>query len=241
MWCVTACAAIGADASNVVERCAFVGADDGEIAGRKRSADAGESGFDGGGGITVARQVREVNPAPRRARDGGEELADGLVGKMAVAAEEFDAVCRPRGLPPGEVGDIWARGPNLMLGYWASAEDTASTLVNGWLHTGDIGHIDADGCLFLHGRSREILKVGAHRVSPQEIECCIQAVPGVRLRFDEVLEFVHAAGLDEQRDVRRAVVLVGKIGEELARFLASHPESGRAVALAFVGLRKRQR
>ena len=84
-----------------------------------------------------------------------------------------------RSLPTGEVGDIWARGPNLMLGYWASPEDTATTLVDGWLHTGDIGRLDVDGFLFLHGRSREILKVGAHRVSPHEIEQCIQAVPGV--------------------------------------------------------------
>lgn len=82
-------------------------------------------------------------------------------------------------LPTGEVGDIWARGPNLMRGYWASPDDTAQTLVDGWLHTGDIGRLDADGFLFLHGRSREILKVGAHRVSPHEIEQCIQAVPGV--------------------------------------------------------------
>ena len=82
-------------------------------------------------------------------------------------------------LATGEVGDIWARGPNLMLGYWASPDDTATTLVDGWLHTGDIGHLDADGHLFLKGRSREILKVGAHRVSPHEIEQCIQAVPGV--------------------------------------------------------------
>lgn len=82
-------------------------------------------------------------------------------------------------LPTGEVGDIWARGPNLMLGYWDSPEDTSSTLQDGWLHTGDMGHLDSDGFLFLQGRSREILKVGAHRVSPQEIEQCIQAVPGV--------------------------------------------------------------
>lgn len=82
-------------------------------------------------------------------------------------------------LPAGETGEVWASGPNLMLGYWASPDDTARTLVDGWLHTGDIGHVDADGFLFLHGRSREILKVGAHRVSPHEIEQCIQAVPGV--------------------------------------------------------------
>ena len=84
-----------------------------------------------------------------------------------------------RTLPPGEIGELWASGPNIMLGYWASPEETARTLADGWLRTGDIGHLDTDGFVFLHGRSREILKVGAHRVSPHEIERCIQAVPGV--------------------------------------------------------------
>ena len=83
-------------------------------------------------------------------------------------------------LPPGEVGELWAQGPNLMSGYWQAPDETATVLVDRWLHTGDIGHLDEEGFLFLHGRSREILKVGAHRVSPHEIERCIQAVPGVQ-------------------------------------------------------------
>jgi len=83
-------------------------------------------------------------------------------------------------LPVGSTGEVWARGPNVMLGYWRSPQDTAQVLQDGWLHTGDIGHLDEDGFLYLHGRSRDILKVGAHRVSPQEIEHLIQAVPGVR-------------------------------------------------------------
>ena len=72
--------------SKLVERGAFVGADDGEIAGCKRGAEAGEGGLDGGGGIAVARKVREVDAAPRRTRDGSQELAHRLVGKMTVAA-----------------------------------------------------------------------------------------------------------------------------------------------------------
>ncbi len=103
----------------------------------------------------------------------------GSVGSPLPGVELQVRDAQGRVSPAGEVGDIWARGPNLMLGYWASPEDTGSTLVDGWLHTGDIGLIDADGFLFLRGRSREILKVGAHRVSPHEIEQCIQAVPGV--------------------------------------------------------------
>jgi acyl-CoA synthetase (AMP-forming)/AMP-acid ligase II len=94
-----------------------------------------------------------------------------------ISLEVRDASGRP--LPAGQVGDIWAQGPNLMSGYWQAPEDTAAVLVDHWLHTGDIGHLDDEGFLFLHGRSREILKVGAHRVSPHEIERCVQAVTGV--------------------------------------------------------------
>jgi long-chain acyl-CoA synthetase len=83
-------------------------------------------------------------------------------------------------LPDGEIGEVWANGPNLMQGYWRAPQDTADTLRENWLRTGDMGLLDSDGFLFLHGRSREMLKVGAHRVSPQEIERCIQAVAGVR-------------------------------------------------------------
>lgn len=101
------------------------------------------------------------------------------VGRALPGVELQVRDAQGHALKPGDIGDIWARGPNLMQGYWASPEDTASTLVDGWLHTGDIGHLDTGGYLYLHGRSREILKVGAHRVSPHEIERCIQEVPGV--------------------------------------------------------------
>lgn len=83
-------------------------------------------------------------------------------------------------LPAGERGEVCARGPNVMQGYWASPADTAAVLKGGWLRTGDIGHLDGDGFLYLHGRSRDILKIGAHRVAPQEIEHAIQGVAGVQ-------------------------------------------------------------
>lgn len=83
-------------------------------------------------------------------------------------------------LPAGERGEVCARGPNVMQGYWASPTDTAAVLQDGWLRTGDIGHLDGDGFLYLHGRSRDILKIGAHRVAPQEIEHAVQGVAGVQ-------------------------------------------------------------
>ncbi|HEX7011774.1 MAG TPA: class I adenylate-forming enzyme family protein [Steroidobacteraceae bacterium] len=80
---------------------------------------------------------------------------------------------------PGRVGEICARGPNVMLGYWNNPAATAEVLKDGWLHTGDLGHKDADGYLYIDGRAADMIKVGAFRVSPQEVEEVIAALPGV--------------------------------------------------------------
>jgi long-chain acyl-CoA synthetase len=82
-------------------------------------------------------------------------------------------------LPPGELGEVCARGGNVMLGYWNDPEETAKVLKDGWLHTGDLGTMDEDGFLFLRGRSREMIKSGAHRITPAEIEEVIRGVNGV--------------------------------------------------------------
>jgi long-chain acyl-CoA synthetase len=85
-----------------------------------------------------------------------------------------------RVLPAGEIGEICARGPNVMLGYWREPELTAQAVRDGWLHTGDLGHYDADGYLYIDGRAVEMIKVGAFRVSPQEVEEVLSAYPGVQ-------------------------------------------------------------
>jgi long-chain acyl-CoA synthetase len=82
-------------------------------------------------------------------------------------------------LPAGVVGEVCAQGPNVMQGYLNATEDSAQALRDGWLHTGDLGRLDTDGHLYLEGRSRDIIKVGAHRVSPADIEHTVMAVDGV--------------------------------------------------------------
>jgi acyl-CoA synthetase (AMP-forming)/AMP-acid ligase II len=77
------------------------------------------------------------------------------------------------------VGDVYARGANVMLGYWKDAETTASVLQDGWLKTGDMGHVDADGFLFLSGRRSDMIKTGAHRVHPKDVEEVIADLAGV--------------------------------------------------------------
>ncbi|MBP6797139.1 MAG: AMP-binding protein [Luteimonas sp.] len=79
-----------------------------------------------------------------------------------------------------ETGEVWARGDNVMTGYWQAPDATAATLVDGWLRTGDLGHRDAEGFLWLAGRRSDMIKTGAHRVHPQDVEEAIAELPGVR-------------------------------------------------------------
>jgi len=79
----------------------------------------------------------------------------------------------------GEPGEVVVRGPNVMRGYLGRPEDTAAVIIDGWLHTGDIGKVDADGYLSLVGRSKEMIIRGGENIYPKEIEEVLAADPTV--------------------------------------------------------------
>ncbi len=81
---------------------------------------------------------------------------------------------------PGEVGEIVGRGPILMPGYYRRADLTDQAIVNGWLHTGDLGYVDEDGFLFLVDRMKDLIITGGCNVFPRDIEEIIVQHPGVR-------------------------------------------------------------
>ncbi len=83
-------------------------------------------------------------------------------------------------LPSKTTGEVVAEGENIMRGYWRDPEQTSRALRPTGLHTGDLGWMDEDGFLFLVGRDSEMIKSGAHRIGPREIECVIEAIEGVR-------------------------------------------------------------
>jgi acyl-CoA synthetase (AMP-forming)/AMP-acid ligase II len=103
----------------------------------------------------------------------------GSVG-IAIPGVEIE-VRRDDGSPAAadETGEVWARGPNVMRGYWRDPDTTAETIRDGWLKTGDAGYRDQEGFLYLVGRRSDIIKTGAHRVHPREIEDVIAEVSGV--------------------------------------------------------------
>jgi acyl-CoA synthetase (AMP-forming)/AMP-acid ligase II len=82
-------------------------------------------------------------------------------------------------LPTGEIGQVCLRTRAHMIEYWGLSAATASTLVDGWLHTGDAGYVDADGFLFIRDRIKDTIIVAGENVYPAEIENAVSSHPGV--------------------------------------------------------------
>ncbi|MBM7507628.1 AMP-binding protein [Nocardioides sp. 31GB23] len=82
-------------------------------------------------------------------------------------------------LPPGEVGEVLISGPTVMRGYLNRPEATAETVVDGWLHTGDVGHLDADGYLTIVDRVKDMIIRGGENIYPKEIEAVLAGLDGV--------------------------------------------------------------
>jgi len=82
-------------------------------------------------------------------------------------------------LGAGETGELCFTGPQTMPGYFKNAKATAETVVDGWLHTGDIGYYDQEGYVYLVDRKKELIKVKGLQVAPAELENLIRSLPGV--------------------------------------------------------------
>ncbi len=98
-------------------------------------------------------------------------------GIPGVTLRVLDGAGEP--VPPGEVGEIVAQGENIMLGYWNDPQETARVLRGGRLWTGDLARIDDDGYLYFVTRKSDIIKTGAYRINPKEIEDVILELDGV--------------------------------------------------------------
>jgi len=79
----------------------------------------------------------------------------------------------------GEPGELWVRGSFLMTGYYDDAEATSRTIVDGWLHTGDVGVLDANGYLRITDRKKDMFIVGGFNVAPAEVEKALTGMPGI--------------------------------------------------------------
>jgi len=106
-----------------------------------------------------------------------ERLTSVGTARWATRVRVVDREDRPH--PPGEVGEVVVDGPTVMTGYLGLPEATAETLRGGWLHTGDLGRLDADGYLTLVDRAKDVVISGGYNVYPREVEDVLLTDPSV--------------------------------------------------------------
>jgi len=135
---------------------------------------------------------------PRQPASGG------FVNEMRVVREAGGEAATD------EVGELCFRNPVMTPGYWNAPELTATTIVDGWLHTGDAGRGDRDGDIFLTGRYKEMIRRRGENIAPLEVEDVLLAHPGVRA----AAVFGVAAGLMEDEVVAVVVLQDGVTGTE---------------------------
>jgi acyl-CoA synthetase (AMP-forming)/AMP-acid ligase II len=145
-------------------------------------------------GMTEASQISTNLPPPGPYKSGTVGIPPS--GTVIVAGSDGN------NLPPGEKGEIWVRGPNVITEYLNGPELNQAAFSNGWFRTGDIGSFDEDGFLMIHGRIKELINRGGEKISPFEIEAII-------LNHPDVLEAVAFAVPHPRlgEDVAAAVVL----------------------------------
>jgi long-chain acyl-CoA synthetase len=122
-------------------------------------------------GCTESGAVISSNP-PDRNRPGSVGLP---IPGYRVQIRDDDG----HALGPGAVGEICVRSDGVMIGYWGAPEETAQTLRGGWLHTGDIGHLDADGYLYITDRKKDLIIRGGLNIYPRDVEDALLEHPAV--------------------------------------------------------------
>lgn len=147
--------------------------------------------------------------------DRGHPQAGARRASVGYAQAAVEVVIRDpegRALPAGETGEITVRGPLVMAGYWRNPEATAKAIRDGWLWTGDVGHLDPDGFLTLTDRSKDVIISGGSNIYPREVE-------EVLLHHPEVAE-VSVIGMadDDWGEVVVACVVGSAEPETLNRF-----------------------
>lgn len=118
-----------------------------------------------GYGLTESSPLTHANPILGERRAGSIGIPVPSTDARIVNPENADEV-----LPPGSIGELAIKGPQVFQGYWNRPEDSVSTLRNGWLITGDIARMDDDGFFYIVERKKDMIIIGGYKVFPRDIE-----------------------------------------------------------------------
>jgi len=176
-----------------------------------------------GGRLMEGYGLTEASPVVSAHRLSGVRKL-GSVGQPIPGVQVAILDDEDRPVPAGELGEICVRGPNVMLGYYRLPDETARTLRNGWLHTGDIGRLDADHFLYVVERKKDLIIRGGFNIYPREVEEILYAHPAVAetavigmpdpVMGEEVLAFVvRKPGAEAEADA-----IIAFCQERLAKY-----------------------
>jgi long-chain acyl-CoA synthetase len=134
-----------------------------------------------GYGMTEAAPILSILPQWDHIMDGAPEQVRRLssCGKQVLGVEVRVVNARGEEVKPGEIGEIIARGPNVMLGYWRLPEETATALKDGWLHTGDLATVDEEHYLYIIDRAKDMIISGGENIYSVEVEQALYTHPAV--------------------------------------------------------------
>ena len=175
-------------------------------------------------GMTEASPILTILDSAWHVLDGPWSAKLGSVGRPPDHVEIRVVDANDNDQPPNTVGEILARGPNIMVGYWRQPELTAEAMRGGWYHTGDAGYLDEDGFLFLEGRVKDMIVSGGENVYPIEVENVLTEHPSVKecavigIPHEIWGEAVHAVVILEADAGVREEELIGYCKENLAGY-----------------------
>lgn len=159
-----------------------------------------------GYGLTEASPITHINPLQ------SDNQKSGSIG-MPLPGTDARIVDMEGGsltLPPGKLGELLIRGPQVMEGYWKCGDETASALRNGWLYTGDLAIMDEDGYFRIVDRKKDMVIVAGYNVYPREVD-------EVLLEHPKILEAVAVGVQDSTRGETLKAYVVPRPGETLTR------------------------
>ncbi len=152
-----------------------------------------------GYGLSETSPVTHCNPLD-------ENCVNGSIG---LPLPDVDVIIRDdntgQQLPPGEIGELMIKGPNVMRGYWKRPDETDAIFEHGWLHTGDLGYMDEKGYFYIADRSKDLIVASGFNVYPREVE-------EILFQHEAIAEAAAIGVPDEYRGENVAAVVVLKPG-----------------------------